>query len=227
MVGQPPFLAPMIAPSWSMLLDAKFRDDLRPTRADFDTLLHDCQAVADMPAVAFAEDLIRAYPAAKIILTMRDIEEWENSMQKALVGPTYSVWAVVSERLAMWTWSQRRGTRSCFTKCIESYLGDDLTGAYEKHYEMVRIMVGEKGKVEGRLLEFRVHKGWTPLCEFLDKNVPRQEFPTGNEIMTCRRTIQGIMKEEGRRVLLLLCCTTAVLITLVLVVVYLKRALTR
>lgn len=210
-----------------MLLDAKFRYNLRPTRADFDTLLHDCQAVADMPAVAFADDLIRAYPAAKVILTTRDVEEWENSMREALVGPAYSVWAMVSERLARWTWSPRRDVRRAFTKCIECYLGNDLTGAYEKHYEMVRVMVGEKGKEDGRLLEFRVHNGWRPLCGLLKKSVPGEEFPRGNEVVICRRTIRGIMKEEGKRGLLLFCCTTAVLTTLMLVIIYLKRAITR
>ena len=34
------------------------------------------QAVCDVPAACFPEELIAAYPEAKIILTNRDIDAW-------------------------------------------------------------------------------------------------------------------------------------------------------
>jgi hypothetical protein len=34
------------------------------------------QAVTDMPAYCFSSELIEAYPEAKVILTLRDIDEW-------------------------------------------------------------------------------------------------------------------------------------------------------
>src|ERR1700761_1437417 len=37
------------------------------------------QAVTDVPHILFAEDLIAAYPDAKVILTTRDPEEWWKS----------------------------------------------------------------------------------------------------------------------------------------------------
>lgn len=43
------------------------------------------KAVADYPAAIFAEDLIAAYPEAKIILTVRDEGKWYASMMSTLV----------------------------------------------------------------------------------------------------------------------------------------------
>ncbi len=45
-------------------------------RAEFDMLLGHCQAVADHPCCIFAEELILAYPEAKIILTTRPVDDW-------------------------------------------------------------------------------------------------------------------------------------------------------
>ena len=45
-------------------------------RAEFDKLLGHCQGVSDMPAILFAEELIAAYPEAKVILTHRNFDTW-------------------------------------------------------------------------------------------------------------------------------------------------------
>lgn len=45
-------------------------------REQWDQLLGHCQAVCDWPAVAFAKELIEAYPDAKIVLNTREIDSW-------------------------------------------------------------------------------------------------------------------------------------------------------
>lgn len=47
------------------------------TRREFDQLLGNCQAVFDVPAICFAEELIQMYPEAKVVLNVREFEEWE------------------------------------------------------------------------------------------------------------------------------------------------------
>jgi hypothetical protein len=42
------------------------------------------QAVTDVPHILFAEDLIAAYPEAKVILTTRDPEEWWKSYSSTI-----------------------------------------------------------------------------------------------------------------------------------------------
>lgn len=62
---------------WNEALDAKFNGKGKPYgREEFDKLLGHCQAVSDMPAICFADDLIGLYPEAKVILPLRDADSW-------------------------------------------------------------------------------------------------------------------------------------------------------
>ena len=76
---------------WIEALDAKFAGKgERYKRADWDRLLGNYSAVADVPTVCFAEDLIEAYPEAKVVLVERDIEQWYKSFDNALISAVYN-----------------------------------------------------------------------------------------------------------------------------------------
>ncbi len=45
----------------------------------------DFGAIADVPAIAFAEDLIEAYPEAKVVLVERDLVEWYRSFNNIVI----------------------------------------------------------------------------------------------------------------------------------------------
>jgi hypothetical protein len=47
---------------------------------------------------------------------------------------------------------------------------------YIEHYEKVRRLVPPE-----RLLEYKLGSGWGPICEFLGKEEPEEEFPWVNE----------------------------------------------
>ena len=51
-----------------------------------------------------------------------------------------------------------------------------LAAQYEKHNEQ-----GRRTVPPDQLLEFNVKQGWSPLCEFLGKDVPEEPFPNVNE----------------------------------------------
>ena len=58
---------------------------LKVTREDFDEVLGSCVGVSDLPAAAFARELIAAYPEAKVILNSRgDMEGWRRSFESTL-----------------------------------------------------------------------------------------------------------------------------------------------
>jgi hypothetical protein len=68
--GAEQFLRRDTWPGWQRALEAKFAGRGEPyTRADWDGLLGDFGAVTDVPAIAFADDLIAAYPEAKVVLS--------------------------------------------------------------------------------------------------------------------------------------------------------------
>lgn len=74
-------------PMWDEALDAKFANKgSKFTCNDWDQLLHNFGAVSsDTPAIAFAEELIRAYPQAKVILVERDIDKWYDSFNQNVI----------------------------------------------------------------------------------------------------------------------------------------------
>lgn len=80
--------------AWARLAKRKFygrgADNIenKPiTRADFDKLLGHAVAVTDTAGFIFAEELIAAYPEAKVVLNYRsDLDAWQASFIKTLIG---------------------------------------------------------------------------------------------------------------------------------------------
>lgn len=69
---------------WSDALASKYDGKGTFGREQWDQLLGHCQAVCDWPAVAFAKELIEAYPDAKVLVTTRDIDSWHASTMKTV-----------------------------------------------------------------------------------------------------------------------------------------------
>lgn len=47
-----------------------------------------------------------------------------------------------------------------------------------------------------RLLDYKLGDGWEPLCEFLGKDAPSEEFPRLNEEKVMKERIMRIQKEK-------------------------------
>lgn len=78
-------------PQWVQFGVAKYssyhRDPRFLTRERFDKVLGHCSAVTDLPTVAFAVELLRAYPDAKVVLNRRkDIDAWYESQLKTIAS---------------------------------------------------------------------------------------------------------------------------------------------
>ncbi|TDZ53645.1 putative membrane protein [Colletotrichum trifolii] len=83
---------------WSEALAAKYDGTGEKFgRVKWDALLGHCQAVCDWPAASFADELVEAYPDAKVVLTTRDVDSWYKST-KATVNwraqHDYMLWAL-------------------------------------------------------------------------------------------------------------------------------------
>lgn len=67
---------------WRQALNSKMADSaLKGTtatwcRADFERIFAGFDACLDVPTSMFAEELIKAYPEAKVIVTVRDVDKW-------------------------------------------------------------------------------------------------------------------------------------------------------
>jgi hypothetical protein len=163
---------------WMDALKAKYDGEGRPfTREDWDRLLGNCQAVCDWPAVAFARELIEAYPEAKVVLTGREVNSWHASTMRTVY------WRVTDPELR-WL-SKVDWAAGMYYPMLKKFFDTFFEGDFPnrgkdrflRHYDEVRSLVPKD-----RLLEFRVQDGWEPLCEFLGERVPMDEkFPNVND----------------------------------------------
>lgn len=179
---------------WRDAFAAKFDNGPAFTRADWDQLLGHCQAVCDWPAVAFAKELIEAYPEAKVVLTTRDIDSWHASTMKTVY------WRVMDPELRyLQYFSWAAGLYyPMLKKFFDTFFEGDFPGQgkriFNEHYDHVRSLVPKDN-----LLEFSIKDGWEPLCEFLEVPVPKGiKFPHVNDnsdfISRSRRRNRNQMK---------------------------------
>ncbi|KAK1144132.1 hypothetical protein N8T08_005794 [Aspergillus melleus] len=182
---------------WMRALRAKFDGIGKPFgREEWDKLLGHCQAVCDVPALCFAEELIEAYPEAKVILTVRDPVEWYESILEIttvcerhpllyLFLPFLSAIDALCRSRFRWVLPviSRSGR-----EILRGRLKEDGPRIYEEHYKKIEALVPPE-----RLLHYHVREGWGPLCEFLEQPVPDVEIPRGNTKRELRLRMQGWM----------------------------------
>ncbi|KPM37180.1 hypothetical protein AK830_g9381 [Neonectria ditissima] len=163
---------------WMDALTAKFDKKGAPfTRDDWDQLLGGSQAVCDWPAIAFAKELIEAYPEAKVVLTNRDVDSWHASTMKTVY------WRVTDRELrwlSHFDWAAGMYypmLRKFFDTFFEGDFPNSGKDVFRRHYAEVRSLVPKDN-----LLEYRVQDGWGPLCDFLGEPVPKGcPFPNVND----------------------------------------------
>ncbi|KAH6880062.1 P-loop containing nucleoside triphosphate hydrolase protein [Thelonectria olida] len=163
---------------WMDALTAKYDKKGKPfTRDDWDQLLGHAQAVCDWPAIAFAKELIEAYPEAKVVLTNRDVDSWHASTMKTVY------WRVTDHELrwlSHFDWAASM-YQPMLKKFFDTFFEGDFPNVgkdvFKRHYAEVRSLVPKEN-----LLEYRVQDGWEPLCNFLGDAVPKGvSFPNVND----------------------------------------------
>lgn len=146
-------------------------------KGDFDaeTLYENYQSAVDWPTVTFLPFLLKKYPEARVILTLRDPGEWYESAKctvfDAMLSGDLNPNIDARRRVAM---SRRLILEQTFS---EKYLDKEhCIGVYKKHIESVIDAVPKE-----RLLKYSVTDGWDSLCRFLDAPIPKVPFPVTND----------------------------------------------
>ena len=192
---------PEIGAPWMEAVDAKFLNQGKPYgRAEFDAFLGHCAAVTDMPCACFWEDLIHAYPEAKIVLVERDIEDWYRSFDATVLTELFSrVADVIVNYIEPLVGSligpmSRKLIYGYFHASTLDEVRQNARGVYREHYRRIREAVPKE-----RLLEYRLGEGWGPLCDFLGKEVPDGlPFPRINEAAALRAKVREVQREKFR-----------------------------
>jgi len=148
--------------------------------------------VSDFPCIMFNDDLVAAYPDAKILLTVRDdVESWYKSIMNTLwtgsfmfSPPTTILQTIVQSvvpRPHPWPVLQRvYGLTPLGNFPAE---GRDW---YKSYNESVRKLA--EGK---QFLEYNVKEGWGPLCKFLEVEEPDIPFPRVNDTKAWQEYVES------------------------------------
>jgi hypothetical protein len=140
---------------------------------DWERLLAEYRSIVDWPGCHFWRELSQCYPAAKVILTVRDPKSWYCSASQTIFRvmadkpkdePVAQVqWRLIRKMILQQTFGG-------------STADEDLAiGVLEMHNEEVKRTIPAE-----RLLVYQVKQGWEPLCGFLGVAVPDVPFPKAN-----------------------------------------------
>lgn len=174
----------------------KFRDKLPINKDELEEFLYDFDATTDIPPCYFWEDMLAAYPDAKVILVERDVDSWYQSYVINLLSTLFGTWH---------GWLYRNfaepilGVRhyTLLTNLTFGFFHAKSYGELQKkakqvyvdHYSAVQWACKKQGRP---LLNFQLKDGWFPLCEFLGKEVPvGLNFPRANEGKTLSQDIKN------------------------------------
>jgi hypothetical protein len=166
--------------TWPTVPNARPRS--RFTGSDWDNLWGNKFDIVTDLACPFADQLIQAYPDAKIVIVQRDFDSWWNSYQVGVLDKLFSpgqqifvflIRTVIGSRAAD---AMLKVNYGLFKATSLPEIRAHAREVYDEYYRKIRATI----PVEKRL-EYTMGDGWEPLCAFLGKDVPDMPFPRLND----------------------------------------------
>lgn len=174
-----------------------------------DAILKSClsgsgfRSACDFPSSSYFEDLLRLYPKAKVILTIRDTpQQWINSVKDTIFaekfgnGNKFSVSSFPLKQLAAGIpfvpplgrfHLMEKGFNKIWLDKPIDWTEQSVVAMYNDWIKHV-----QKTVPSGQLLIFNVKQGWEPLCQFLNLPVPETPMPRVNDKKEFQDRIQSI-----------------------------------
>lgn len=171
------------------------------TKDDWNDLYGEFDVITDLGCY-FTEQLIDAYPDAKVVLTKRNFDSWWHSFETQVLDSTWHPANYVIQ-LTVAPLANYRATpamrKMLFGSSATANLAEfkaQIRQYYDDYYDMVR----EKVSAD-RLLEYNLGDGWEPLCRFLERPVPGEPFPRVNDSLDHEKRIMRIVRKLFGRAL--------------------------
>ena len=141
---------------------------------EWDALFADYRATTDWPACNLWRELVAHYPEARVLLSLRDADDWYDSVMSTIYPTTERLRDADDPELqAFGRWSQDVVWQYTFDGRLDDRA--HVTGVFERHNEAVIATVPAD-----RLLVFEARDGWPPLCRFLGVPEPEDSYPRIN-----------------------------------------------
>lgn len=147
-------------------------------------LLKNYQASVDWPACDFYAELMRTYPDAKVLLTVRDPERWYESVSSTIYPMSKRVTNPFTRIIGTLLVPDRIRVAKMINTLIwqKTFAGRFEDKAYALSVFQQHIEEIKKNVPPEKLLVYDVKQGWEPLCAFLGVDVPQgKPFPHLNE----------------------------------------------
>jgi hypothetical protein len=146
----------------------------RGEHVDWDKTFRGYRAQVDWPGARYWRELIRHFPDAKVILTIRDPNEWFDSVQ-----------ATIAPFLAARGKHPSAHVNAIAEMGYQTIVPPLFDGRLSDRGHAIRIFKNHIAEVQSevpvaRLLTFDLRDGWRPLCEFLGVGAPDIPFPKTN-----------------------------------------------
>jgi hypothetical protein len=157
---------------------AEWRKAARGEAVNWEALYTGYRATVDWPSASFWRELRAVYPEAKVILTLRDSQQWYTSVMNTIWK--FSSPAAGESRTQLDEAGMERsmmGDEIIWQGVFGGRMQDrdHVIECYEEHnQEVIDTVPADK------LLVYRPGDGWEPLCGFLQKTVPDTDYPKVN-----------------------------------------------
>ncbi|MEO0599995.1 MAG: sulfotransferase family protein [Myxococcota bacterium] len=131
----------------------------------------------DFPSALYWRELREAFPEARVVLTVREPEDWFASINQT-IRAVWRPWTsrLVARHLPILGAPHEVTFPHPVGRAVLVGSKAEAIAAYLEHNAAVRREVPDE-----QLLVFEVAEGWGPLCDFLGVDVPHTAFPRRND----------------------------------------------
>ena len=145
-----------------------WRDASQGILPDWRAFLGGYASTLDFPACLFWQHIFKEFPKAKVLLLLRDPNDWYESVEA-------TIYQVAKEKTN--EPAQLLVRQLFFSKFLKDQFENrfQATAVFEKYCAEVRSSVNSTD-----LVEYAVSEGWGPLCNALSCPVPEEPFPMTN-----------------------------------------------
>ncbi len=166
-------------------------------RPDWQRIFGGAQSTVDWPSARYYRELMDFYPEAKVLLSVREPEDWVRSMRgtvwaifhgdsvmhhlseaRVVLDPLWRRYVALMRAM---TWDAQTGVLAG-----ETSSDDGLAAVMERWNASVKATVAPE-----RLLVWNPNEGWDPLCAFLEVETPAEALPRLNDTPSFREGIIG------------------------------------
>lgn len=140
---------------------------------------------------------MKAFPEAKVVLTVREPEAWFNSVKNTIYqlnadalsfpGNILSKFIGFDKKTAMIQKLSRRN-QNRFNQGMFDVIDEGKEASIE--YFNAWLNQVKSSVPKEKLLIFDVKQGWKPLCQFLNLPIPKEDFPKTNDTAQMKKRIK-------------------------------------